>query len=140
MGHYSKLSDQGERVRALLEMVPQGRSEPIVRTPKQVQKHLEPAAVDELVAAYRAGSTLRELAARYGVHRNTVRRLVAFAGVTPRYRALGPGEVVEAARMYASGMSLAAVGGLLGVHANTVRSALIKAGIRTRDSHGRDRQ
>ena len=37
MGHYSKLSDQGERVRVLLEMVPQGASEPIVRTQKQVQ-------------------------------------------------------------------------------------------------------
>jgi DNA-binding CsgD family transcriptional regulator len=60
--------------------------------------------------------------------------------VTPRYRALGPAEIAEATRMYASGMSLAAVGRLLGVHANTVRSALIKAGIRTRDSHGRDRQ
>jgi transposase-like protein len=140
MGHYSKLSDQGERVRVLLEMVPQGGSEPIVRTPKQVQKHLDPAAVDELVAAYRGGSTLRDLASRYGVHRHTVRRRVACAGLTPRYRALGPAEVVEATRMYASGMSLAAVSGLLGVHANTVRSALIKAGIRTRDSHGRDRQ
>jgi DNA-binding CsgD family transcriptional regulator len=121
-------------------MVPQGGSEPIVRTPKQVQKRLESAAVDELVAAYRAGLTLRELAARYGVHRNTVRHLVGCAGVTPRYRALGPAEIAEATRMYASGMSLAAVGRLLGVHANTVRSALIKAGIRTRDSHGRDRQ
>ena len=96
--------------------------------------------MDELVASYRAGSTLRELAARYGVHRNTVRRLVACAGVTPRYRALGPAEIDEATKLYAAGMSLAAVGASFGVHANTVRSALIKADRRTRDSHGRDRQ
>jgi hypothetical protein len=140
IGSYSKLSEQGKRLRNLREMRPGPAPEPVLRNPKQAQKRLRPDEIEMLIAAYRAGIPIRELAAHHGVHRATVMQIVERAGEPRRYPALGPGDIQRAAEMYACGMSLAAVGTALAVNANTVRLALLKAGVRMRDAHGRERQ
>jgi len=48
-GAYSKLADGGERLRTLLEMVPEGAPESIGRTPKQVQRRLDSGEVHDLI-------------------------------------------------------------------------------------------
>ena len=68
----------------LLRMAKRGRrarqrSEAV--TPRQVQVRLSPEDVDRLVVAYRAGRRTTQLAAEFGVHRNTVQRLLKARGL-----------------------------------------------------------
>jgi hypothetical protein len=55
------------------------RSEAV--TSRQVQIRLSPSEVDRLVAAYQGGRRTIQLAAEFGVHRNTVRRLLHTRGL-----------------------------------------------------------
>jgi hypothetical protein len=48
---------------------------------RQVQVRLCPDNVDRLVAAYQDGRGTTRLAAEFGVHRNTVQRLLSARGV-----------------------------------------------------------
>jgi hypothetical protein len=48
---------------------------------------LEPADAEKLVAAYRAGARTTDLAREFGVHRNTVQRILKSSGVALRERA-----------------------------------------------------
>lgn len=43
---------------------------------RQIQIRLSPDDIDRLVAAYQAGSRTAKLAVEFGVHRNTVQRLL----------------------------------------------------------------
>jgi len=139
MGRWSNLSDQGERLQALVDMVPSGPIEPKVRTPKQKVRHLDTAEAAELVAGYEAGATVYELAAQFQIHRDTVSRHLERVQVPRRYRPLTADQVEAAVNLYASGQSLAMVGRQLGCNANTVRLVLIRAGVPRRDSQGRER-
>jgi DNA-directed RNA polymerase specialized sigma24 family protein len=70
------------------------------RSPRVVQRRLRPQEVAELVAAYETGATTRELADRFGIHRNTVSTHLERADVPTRTRrGLSPGDVDEAARL-----------------------------------------
>jgi len=65
---------------------------------------LQPQEVAELVAEYEAGATTHELAASFGIHRNTVSTHLEWVGVaTHTRRGLCPGDVDEAARLYQHG-------------------------------------
>jgi len=139
LGRYSNHCDQGERLRILVEMVPSGPSEVNLRTPKQVQRRLKTAETVELLADYQIGIKVKDLAARYGINRNTVIGHINRAGVRRHYPALVSEEIMEAAQLYRSGCSLAAVGGHFGVNASTVRTALLRAGVAMRDCQGRER-
>ena len=88
MGRYLNHSDQGERLRHVLETLPSGPQIAIPRTPKQVHRRLQPAEVDEVVDRYLAGATLKELGKQYQVHRTTVSELLEQRGVQRRYRLL----------------------------------------------------
>jgi hypothetical protein len=138
MGRWSNLSDQGERLQALVEMVPSGPIGPKVRTPKQRIRHLDLAAAAELVAGYEAGATIDQLATQFQIHADTVTRHLKRAQVPRRYRPLTDDQVKTALELCAMGQSLAMVGEQLGCHGNTVRLALIRAGVARRDSHGQE--
>ena len=109
-------------------MVSSGPPQVTLRTPKQVQRRLRPAEIEELVASYQAGGKVNDLAAHYQVNRNTVMGHIDRAGVRRHYPALLPEEIKEAAQLYRSGCSLAAVGVRFGVNASTVRTALLRVG------------
>jgi DNA-binding MarR family transcriptional regulator len=49
-----------------------------------MQLRLKPEQVDELVAAYRAGGTIKGLAKEYGIHHTTVMRHLDRRGVVDR--------------------------------------------------------
>jgi DNA-directed RNA polymerase specialized sigma24 family protein len=139
MGRYLNPSDQGERLRELLEIAPTGSQAAVPRTPKRVFRRLEPNKVAELVRGYVDGRRVDDLASEFQINRSTVIGHLDRAGVARRWKKLHPADVQEAKHLYGSGLSLAKVAGHFGVHASTVHSALRKAAVPMRDIQGRER-
>jgi len=139
IGRYSNHCEQGERLRDLVEMVPNGPSRGNVQTKKQIHRRLRPPEIDQLVAGYEAGATVYQLANDFRIHRATVSLLLERKRVPRRNRPLSPARIEQARVLYATGQSLAKVGSQLGCDANTVRLALVRVGVRMRDCHGRER-
>jgi transposase len=103
------------------------------------QRRFRDADLHDLAAAYDAGATVKELAATFGVHRNTVTLGLDRQGVTRRPRSLTLAQVERAVELYAEGWSVARIGDTLDVWGSTVLRALQKAGVRLRDPQGRER-
>jgi hypothetical protein len=136
LGRYSNLCDQGERVRTLLEMTPDGQEQSKVRTPKQAQHRLSSGEVDELVAGYQAGTGVNDLATQFGVNRDTVFAILKRREVVRRPRGI-PSDLVErAVSDYRAGLSLAVIGAELSVDPATVSRTLRKAGVSLRPRRG----
>lgn len=106
-------------------------AEPVER---QRQVRLTVAQVDELAAAYQAGSSVRELVERFGVHRTTVLDHLKRRGVPrrPAVRKLTDEQVQEAAEFYRVGNSLVTTGKKFGVDGATVAREFERAGVTTR--------
>jgi DNA-directed RNA polymerase specialized sigma24 family protein len=98
---------------------------PTCRTAKQ----LSPDELKALVTAYKAGSTVYELAAQFGIHRATVGQRLRAQGVDTTPLALLPEDVRVAIKLYRAGQSTASIAERFHVSADTVRSQLIKAGV-----------
>lgn len=84
------------------------------------------------MVAYREGTLLRELAARFGVHHLTAAANLVHRGEPVRGRALNDGQACEAVDMYEGGMTLAEVGRELGVSQGAVRRAVAARGVTIR--------
>jgi len=82
------------------------------------QTLLRPEQVDDLVAQYREGATLVELASRFGVNRRTVAMHLTRREVTIRRGRFDPSRIHEAADLYLSGLTLVEVGVKVGVGAS----------------------
>ena len=90
-------------------------------------------------AGYRAGQTVYELAARFGIHRVTVSTHLHRTGVTLRRQGLDDDGIQQAVGLYGQGWSVARIGTRLGVDGTTVWTALKAQGLRMRDTHRRER-
>jgi hypothetical protein len=112
-------------------MVPEGPPEGSVRTPKQVQRRLDPGELDALVERYRAGVEVRALAAQSGVHRSTMIAPAVRHGVPGRKGKLD-GKLDEARVLYEQGWSLMRVGEHFGVGPAAVWNAFRSAGVQRR--------
>jgi hypothetical protein len=107
-------------------------TDPLVAT-LPIQRRLGPDKVTELVAAYRRGVPVKELAAAFRINRTTVLGHVRRHGVPKRYRrALSLDDVERATKLYAEGRSADWVAGELRVAASTLRRALKDAGVTLR--------
>jgi Helix-turn-helix domain len=106
--------------------------------PKRVQRRLDVEDVERLVASYRDGGTVPELAVQFGIHRTTVLEHLKRAGVPrrPHVRKLSDQDVAVAAEHYRAGESLATVGRRFGVDAMTVAREFQRAGVETRARRG----
>ncbi|TAP28866.1 hypothetical protein EYR88_03500 [Arthrobacter sp. S41] len=78
---------------------------------------------------------VKDVAAKYGVSRETVGKHLRSQTVTPRTVGLDDEQIEEAARLYDQGDSLATIGKRMGVSAQTVRSRLIETGVAMRSSY-----
>jgi DNA invertase Pin-like site-specific DNA recombinase len=138
MGRYSNQGEMASDLQELLDITPEPA--PIVeRKEKQFHHRLYPEEIQRLIADYRSGVKVKELAIRYQISRNTVIEHVKQAGgVRHRYPALLPAEIAVAVQLYQSGQSLVTVGKHFGINASTVRSALLRAGLEMRDCQGRE--
>lgn len=98
-----------------------------------VQRRLRPDAVAELVAAYRQGIPVEELAVSFRINRTTVLGHVRRHGVPKRdRRALRGDDVDRAVKLYAEGRSAEWVAEELRVASSTVRRELKDAGVTLR--------
>jgi DNA-directed RNA polymerase specialized sigma24 family protein len=97
-------------------------------TPRR-QRRLTPDQAAELVAEYQAGADLKELAARWGVHRTTVAGHLGRAGVELRRQGLSEDQVDEAVRLYGEGWSLQRLAERYDCDDETVRQRLKAAGV-----------
>jgi DNA-directed RNA polymerase specialized sigma24 family protein len=88
--------------------------------------------VDQLVAAYRAGATVYQLADQFGSHRITVGKHLRARGIDTRPAALTPDDLQRAIQLYRSGWSLAKIAKTFEVAAETIRTQLIQAGVEMR--------
>lgn len=105
--------------------------------PARAGKQLPAETERAIVAEYKAGQTMKQIAARHGIHRVTVSEVLDRTGTAKRPRGMNATQVSLAAKLYESGESLATVGAQLGFNATTVRIALMGVGVRMRDPHGR---
>jgi hypothetical protein len=106
-----------------------------VRT--QIQHRLSDPEIEQLARHYRDGSTIKELAAKFRIHRNTVMALLEKSGVSRRGKGPSGPEVALAIELYQQGHSTAAIGSTLGFSGETIRQRILVAGVRTRSSHER---
>jgi DNA-directed RNA polymerase specialized sigma24 family protein len=96
---------------------------------RQEHKQLTDSEIDQLVVAYRGGSTILELAARFECDRKTVMRHLKLHCVETRYRRLSEPQIDEAVTLYEDGMSLAKLGKRLDVDPKTVKARLLERGL-----------
>ncbi|MGV1006060.1 MAG: hypothetical protein ACOYEV_15135 [Candidatus Nanopelagicales bacterium] len=101
----------------------------VVRSLGMAQTLLRPEQVDDLVAQYREGATLVELASRFGVNRRTVAMHLTRREVTIRRGRFDPSRIHEAAGLYLNGLTLVEVGVKVGVGPQAVRQALASHGV-----------
>jgi lambda repressor-like predicted transcriptional regulator len=106
------------------------------RLSNPIQRRLCPTDINELIAAYRAGATINELAHRYELHQTTVAARLDRHHVE-RHRAQGEWTsetLAAAADLYATGLSLATVAARYGIDPQTVANRFRRSGfpIRTR--------
>lgn len=98
---------------------------------RQDQTRLTPDQIAELVAEYQAGFSVREVAERWLVVRQTVSAHLRRAGVELRSPAVHD-HVDEAVTLYEVGWSLARLGGRYDCDPETVRVVLMRLGVRMR--------
>lgn len=138
LGAYSKTNETTRQICSLLEKARSERSdrEPTVakiRTPKELPGEVQQSIVD----GYRSGTSMKELAGVFGVHRTTIRAALDRHGVAPRDRTISSAQVATASRLYQSGLSLAKVGVKLGFDAQTIANHLHRVGVPVREPHER---
>ncbi|MBI2798367.1 hypothetical protein HYX70_03685 [Candidatus Saccharibacteria bacterium] len=104
------------------------------RRVRQHQRRLTPAEIDLLVASYKSGSTLVQLAEEFGINRATARAHLERRGVARREtaQALTADEVKIIAEMYEQRVPTEVIAGEFGVHAATIRRALKRVSVELR--------
>jgi transposase-like protein len=118
----------------------QGRAAPAPRVayqPHKLSQRLSDETVADILAAYHAGATTREVGKRFGVAHSSVNKLLKQHGVTPRRRSPSPDELQRAAELYEAGLSTRVIAEHLGFGASTILRALSKAGVVIRPRFGR---
>lgn len=146
--HLKTYCNQNETARQIDGLVVEARGQMRVAVPRRALRPLRSAragkklpaeAEGAIVAEHKAGQTMKQIAARHGIHRVTVNEVLARTGTTERPKGMCPSQVDMAARLYGSGLSFANVGAQLGFDAVTIRTMLLRRGVKTRDSDGRER-
>lgn len=104
----------------------------VVRSVGMTQTFLSPAQVDELVALYRGGLSIAEVARRFGIYSRTAAAHLVQRSVPLRQRGLTAEDVPEAIRLYESGLTLMEVGLRFGVSQGIARRAVAAEGVEIR--------
>lgn len=143
VGAVEALSNRSTAVQRLLDLAktwsdtPNGAGPTALTKPFKTLRKLKPAEIDELVEQYRAGSSVYQLAERFGIHRITIGRHLRSRGIDTTAPALTEEQVREAVEHYADSWSCKKIAKHLGVGAETVRVSLAKAGVQLRGAHER---
>ena len=106
------------------------------RPKKQQHNRLMGQDLADLREAYCAEVPLKELAARFGIHRVTASAILERQGIPRRYRKLTTADLDDAAAAYAAGDSLTTIARRLGVNPTTVGRRLARRGVTLRKRNG----
>ena len=112
-------------------------SQPAVRSSLRTARQLHSPDIERLVAAYRDGAAVGDLATRFNLHRSTVGRHLRTRGIDTRPPALTPDAAASAAGLYQQGWSLTKIADKYGVAGDTVRRRLREVGVQMRGPHER---
>jgi transposase len=94
----------------------------------------------KVVADYRRGDAVKDIAARYGVHRTTVTEILRRTKVPVRRYGLPEPVRKEAARLYTQGLGIRAVAGHLGISYAGARAGIVGYGAVLRPSGRQSRR
>ena len=108
----------------------------IPRPKSRTARPLKPAEADALIAGYKAGKTMKDLASEVGIDRRTVSTYLRRAGVAVRRGGLDQHQAIEAIRLYGTGWSSGRLAARFDVSADNVLKALRKAGMDIRPQRG----
>lgn len=124
----------GEQAQAAL-IAQTGAVDPApVKMEVKENRKLSPSEIDDVVARYQAGGSIRILGETLGLHEQTVRAHLRRQGVALRpVRALTDEQEGEVVRLYIKEMwTLAELAGKFGVSAAAVRQVLVRRGVERR--------
>lgn len=88
-----------------------------------------------LVAGYGAGKTMKELAAEFGISRQTVSTHLRQAGAPIRREGIDHDKAAEVAALYEAGWTSREIADRYGVSPDTVLRALRRRGVAIRSRH-----
>ena len=111
-------------VRALKTKGQDSRVERTRVTPPPVRVRLPNSLQPEIVAAYLAGASTRQLGERYGCSKAAIETMLHRAGTKMRKQPLTPEQVKDAKRLHATGLSTYKIASQFGVAQCTVWRAL----------------
>ncbi len=131
-GGSSKQSALVRRLAAALPLLLKRRARVKSVRQRQVQRRLTAEQVEQLVCAYQAGASMKELAARWRLHRTTVASQLRLAGVALRRQGIPAEQLGEAVRLYVEGWSCQRLAERYRCDDETVRQALKRAGVTLR--------
>lgn len=97
-----------------------------VRSLEMAHNFLTDAEVDELVAVYEAGATLRGLAKQFHIHRLTAAAHLARRSLPVRRAGLDSAQAKETARLYQAGWTLVQLGRRFEVDPQTVHRTIAR--------------
>ncbi|MCW1908376.1 MAG: helix-turn-helix domain-containing protein [Candidatus Saccharibacteria bacterium] len=122
MRRYSNFGDRGKRLRRLAELPVRGVEDDPEIVPEQVRLRVILSAEDkqQLAEAYLAGSTIRELARRFGINRETVSKILADHRIERRYHQTVTVDMERARELQAQGLSINEIAAALGVGRTTL--------------------
>ncbi|MET8426858.1 hypothetical protein [Nocardia sp. NPDC004860] len=148
-GRYSKRADlhKLETTRAKIDTgpsspLPRRHKKPLAdrpREPRRIEQRLGPATVEELLHAYRDGTSTAQLAARYGISKTAVLNLLTNRKVPRRFQSMTTNDIDHVERLYLAGHSLVSCSRLTGFPASTIRDALRERDTPMRAPGGRHR-
>jgi lambda repressor-like predicted transcriptional regulator len=105
-------------------------AEAVTRITQQQKRHFSQDEVDQMVSGYvKNGSTVYQLADKFGCNRNTVSKVLKRNGVNVTIKRMDEAIFEEAKRLYNDGFSLKRVGQQLGFCESTIRKTLMAAGV-----------
>lgn len=135
-GAYSNTKDQLTALDKLQQKLPD-LDEPTDAAPPRSKRAGRPTRLDhdqaqDLIRQYQAGSTVYELAARFGIGRSTVSRLLHRHGIPMRRRGLSPDQIAHAAEAYTAGASTTELASHYDADERTLARALRNHGLTLR--------
>jgi DNA-binding MarR family transcriptional regulator len=93
---------------------------------------MDPGEIDDLVEAYKSGTSIKDLANEFAIDRSTVLKKLQGTGIPRRYPALDPGQCQEVCRLYEEGLNSTEIGELFDVSPDTVLRVIRKNGVSPR--------
>ena len=94
---------------------------------------MDPSEIDDLAEAYKAGTSIKDLAGEFEVDRSTILKYLQGMDIQRRRPALDSEQCKEVCRLYQGGLNSSEIGQIFNVSPDTVLRALRRARVRIRN-------